>query len=213
MLLTRSPLRHLRRGASFDLHVLSTPPAFVLSQDQTLRKCLYSDHANVDHRHHEEHPTEAGHKRSGKNRRHSSAIPKESHIEKQAETHPPTGGIGIDFWHAVEFSRSGRTPDTTITTAPRATSVMKPHPVRLAQIQETASGPFGGDPPRGPATSRCPFLPRSAGPVTIRAWEREVKTAPGGTPLGHSRDPGFLPAVPAHGAQRQVRADPSPKSM
>src|SRR2546423_10323042 len=26
--------------ASLDLHVLSTPPAFVLSQDQTLRLCL-----------------------------------------------------------------------------------------------------------------------------------------------------------------------------
>ena len=47
-LLTRySPVRHsvisyfIRRicnQASFDLHVLSTPPAFVLSQDQTLKK-------------------------------------------------------------------------------------------------------------------------------------------------------------------------------
>jgi hypothetical protein len=27
-------------ASSFDLHVLSTPPAFVLSQDQTLHKCL-----------------------------------------------------------------------------------------------------------------------------------------------------------------------------
>ena len=42
-LLTRSPLSHpfrltevALRGASFDLHVLGTPPAFVLSQDQTL---------------------------------------------------------------------------------------------------------------------------------------------------------------------------------
>ena len=47
-LLTRPPLSHLKwinlqqavsifgRGASFDLHVLSTPPAFILSQDQTL---------------------------------------------------------------------------------------------------------------------------------------------------------------------------------
>ena len=39
VLLTRSPLI---RGASspspFDLHVLSTPPAFVLSQDQTLHR-------------------------------------------------------------------------------------------------------------------------------------------------------------------------------
>ena len=38
MLLTRSPLIHPASWASaFDLHVLSTPPAFVLSQDQTLR--------------------------------------------------------------------------------------------------------------------------------------------------------------------------------
>ena len=39
VLLTRSPLI---QGASslspFDLHVLSTPPAFILSQDQTLNK-------------------------------------------------------------------------------------------------------------------------------------------------------------------------------
>ena len=39
VLLTRSPL--IQRASSlspFDLHVLSTPPAFILSQDQTLRK-------------------------------------------------------------------------------------------------------------------------------------------------------------------------------
>src|ERR1700730_14419159 len=38
VLLTRSPLEHPPKGAfPFDLHVLSTPPAFVLSQDQTLQ--------------------------------------------------------------------------------------------------------------------------------------------------------------------------------
>src|SRR6478609_8973082 len=43
VLLTRSPL--IRRASSpspFDLHVLSTPPAFVLSQDQTLHRCLHT---------------------------------------------------------------------------------------------------------------------------------------------------------------------------
>ena len=45
-----SPVRHSvtkfflpkesESGASFDLHVLSTPPAFILSQDQTLKKSL-----------------------------------------------------------------------------------------------------------------------------------------------------------------------------
>ena len=39
VLLTRSPLiPRASSGSSFDLHVLSTPPAFVLSQDQTLRE-------------------------------------------------------------------------------------------------------------------------------------------------------------------------------
>ncbi len=38
VLLTRSPLDHPASWAlSFDLHVLGTPPAFILSQDQTLR--------------------------------------------------------------------------------------------------------------------------------------------------------------------------------
>ena len=41
VLRTRSPLSHVtRRSRAFDLHVLSTPPAFVLSQDQTLRQDL-----------------------------------------------------------------------------------------------------------------------------------------------------------------------------
>ncbi len=39
VLLTRSPLTtQPKPGDPFDLHVLSTPPAFVLSQDQTLQK-------------------------------------------------------------------------------------------------------------------------------------------------------------------------------
>ena len=38
VLRTHSPLRtRLATGPAFDLHVLSTPPAFILSQDQTLR--------------------------------------------------------------------------------------------------------------------------------------------------------------------------------
>ena len=37
MLLSRSPLASLRGGVPFDLHVLGAPPAFILSQDRTLR--------------------------------------------------------------------------------------------------------------------------------------------------------------------------------
>ena len=42
-LLTRSPLSKIPKNLTpFDLHVLGTPPAFVLSQDQTLEFNLYS---------------------------------------------------------------------------------------------------------------------------------------------------------------------------
>jgi hypothetical protein len=42
-LLTRSPLRQsIATKSPFDLHVLSTPPAFILSQDQTLRKNFFT---------------------------------------------------------------------------------------------------------------------------------------------------------------------------
>ena len=45
MLLTRAPLSTTPKdGFSFDLHVLSLPPAFVLSQDQTLK--LRDNHQN-----------------------------------------------------------------------------------------------------------------------------------------------------------------------
>jgi hypothetical protein len=37
VLRTRSPLRYIA-ASPFDLHVLGTPPAFILSQDQTLRQ-------------------------------------------------------------------------------------------------------------------------------------------------------------------------------
>ena len=44
-LLTRSPLSppSKARWIPFDLHVLSTPPAFILSQDQTLMLKVFLD--------------------------------------------------------------------------------------------------------------------------------------------------------------------------
>ena len=43
VLLTRPPLNwRVAPPASFDLHVLSTPPAFILSQDQTLHLKAFS---------------------------------------------------------------------------------------------------------------------------------------------------------------------------
>ena len=50
MLLTRSPLStRPKPGFSLDLHVLSAPPAFVLSQDQTLREDWLAPKGKLDH--------------------------------------------------------------------------------------------------------------------------------------------------------------------
>jgi len=34
--------------------------------------------------------------------------------DKHRPRYPPQRGFGIDFWHAVEFSRSGRSPVKTL---------------------------------------------------------------------------------------------------
>ena len=44
VLLTRAPLYSPLRAFSLDLHVLGTPPAFVLSQDQTLQLRVFDPH-------------------------------------------------------------------------------------------------------------------------------------------------------------------------
>ena len=49
VILTRSPLDLFpKEKAPFDLHVLSTPPAFVLSQDQTLHRKSHSTEVEID---------------------------------------------------------------------------------------------------------------------------------------------------------------------
>ena len=43
VLLTRAPLPpSLAKGRTYDLHVLGTPPAFILSQDQTRHPIVYA---------------------------------------------------------------------------------------------------------------------------------------------------------------------------
>ena len=45
MLLSRSPLASARGRVPFDLHVLGAPPAFILSQDRTLRPNMMAGRA------------------------------------------------------------------------------------------------------------------------------------------------------------------------
>jgi hypothetical protein len=82
------------------LHVLSTPPAFVLSQDQTLRECSPVTGSTPRERN------------PPRNNRKVHSILAVLHFKG---TLPQTTigrerGInisGVDFWHAVEFSRNG----------------------------------------------------------------------------------------------------------
>src|SRR4051794_9281127 len=90
VLLTRSPLTP---KGPLDLHVLSTPPAFVLSQDQTLQQRLVENY----------NPTKTGQLAT----HHCS--------KKPIPTQPPTTrqARGQNKWHpsskhAVEFSRNER---------------------------------------------------------------------------------------------------------
>jgi hypothetical protein len=115
VLLTRSPLITAAScGSPFDLHVLSTPPAFVLSQDQTLRR---------------KNPLQKGpnpakpttHTNQPRTKRGQPAHAA-SPLKRPDTNHKPTpqkgkptanartNKLGINFWHAVEFSRIGHTP-------------------------------------------------------------------------------------------------------
>ena len=99
VLLTRSPLiQGASSPSSFDLHVLSTPPAFVLSQDQTLRECFRDIPANTSQ--------ERNHRRNDPMVHSVLAV-----FFLQRNLVREGRGInisGVDFWHAVEFSRNGR---------------------------------------------------------------------------------------------------------
>ena len=128
MLLTRSPLGHLPEGrASLDLHVLSTPPAFVLSQDQTLRECLYDYPVNRGCRHRKSpslrrlqslvHTSWVFHlcdsRRCNSFARCTKGI---SSTSPASRRHRRELINGTNFRHAVEFSRSGRTPSRSFRT-------------------------------------------------------------------------------------------------
>jgi hypothetical protein len=122
VLLTRSPLIHPASWASsFDLHVLSTPPAFVLSQDQTLRKRTTP---TTSTRPAANNPYEANHPvhKTGYTKNNPTIIlrnqPKESpdttnhHPERGSKPAMPTRtkNLALTNKHTVEFSNNRHTP-------------------------------------------------------------------------------------------------------
>ena len=81
VLLTRSPLEYPASWAfPFDLHVLSTPPAFVLSQDQTLQTKTPST---------QRHQAEFESEKPEPNKRHQKLASKNAtHHDRKTGSHP-----------------------------------------------------------------------------------------------------------------------------
>jgi hypothetical protein len=130
VLLTRSPLiTGASSGSPFDLHVLSTPPAFVLSQDQTLRECLMRTGRS---------PVTLleslllSQQIAGSHELTCSNVPKKSSRNTtEIESRRRGNAIyGTNFRHAVEFSRSGRAPSQAF--RPDPGQPMKRYSVRFA---------------------------------------------------------------------------------
>ena len=123
VLLTRSPLIHPANWASpFDLHVLSTPPAFVLSQNQTLRRCLMATttrkRRSTDTRN-DPHPLASGDQSIRLLRKPPDGVGNDFRINQDPPTpnnHPRTGATtraDEPSWHqllrhTVEFSKNRR---------------------------------------------------------------------------------------------------------
>jgi hypothetical protein len=105
--------------ASLDLHVLSTPPAFVLSQDQTLREGIYDNPASPSEEGWPLVDTESrclGDSFNHWSKRADNKLSLLDLYQRNLKDDPegsPTRVVafyGTNFRHAVEFSRSGRTP-------------------------------------------------------------------------------------------------------
>src|SRR5699024_3739485 len=104
VLLTRSPLIHPDasiQASAFDLHVLSTQPAFVLSQDQTLHKKIMLQYESQQ----DSQPDHGG----------DRSWPKIVSPEKQTISGITTSSNK----HAIGFSNHKHTPITATQTRPR----------------------------------------------------------------------------------------------
>ena len=110
-----SPVRHSctpERALPFDLHVLSTPPAFVLSQDQTLHR----KNKNQTHPQTQAYPKTIRQKTQSPTNPHNThkcahcrgkSIKGKNKKQTKKTILGPSPKNGIDLKHAVEFSRFG----------------------------------------------------------------------------------------------------------
>jgi len=174
VLLTRSPLEYPKRAFPLDLHVLSTPPAFVLSQDQTLQQKP------------EEKQTIPANKK-----------PCQKPQTSQTKKGPTSTRINQTWhWHTkhpVEFSKNNHTPQHQ-TKQSRAAGLFMPqwrHSRHQALVphypnRQHRSNP-GSHPNHSPSTQ-----------ITVRRFPNPA----GRQPRTHRTQPGtYRPRTLPHGAQ------------
>ena len=109
VILTRSPLTHPQGAGPFDLHVLSTPPAFVLSQDQTLQK--NQTQATPRTQGNTQAPQEPAPPRQTKQAKHTPDTPKKTRPEHTQQK--PDKQNNTKTRHTIEISNN--TPSTPTT--------------------------------------------------------------------------------------------------
>ena len=119
-LLTRSPLRLIEASfhrSSFDLHVLSTPPAFVLSQDQTLRQ-KYPQTSKTGRRTITKHISRLAHQKVNKSKQTTTQPPLTQHPRKDTKQTETRTAIQTNM--ASKFTNTLLSSQTSHALAPSA---------------------------------------------------------------------------------------------
>jgi hypothetical protein len=167
VLLTRSPLIHPPKQASaLDLHVLSTPPAFVLSQDQTLQQKLAQQSPS---------PVTGSHNQS------TNIKLAQHHQSKQKAR------------HTVEFSKDTRTPTSCRQAGSRGCCSRCGPNLTPRRSSGSVGVPVGPPAPgdRSPVGARS--VRRRAGSTDVTRACRGAQTGPGGRatddPSHHRHEP------------------------
>ena len=193
MLLTRSPLSpEASPEAPFDLHVLSTPPAFVLSQNQTLRQKTQPptnprrSQQTINTKKQHNPGTTRNHTRTGV-RAQSPTTPSRPTATppKRAAQRQTHSWHQLLSRHTVEFSNNRPTPAPSLAGGPRGLILRPAHPADRSQGALSAWVVIVGWPPTGPSTAWCPFLP-FGGLVDITRG-RAVEANPRCGDAGHTR--------------------------
>ena len=171
VLLTRSRLcPRPKPGSSLHLHVLSTPPAFVLSQDQTLREELHVARARSPNRH-EKLSVLCGVPRYTRDTRPDgfilrSAGPAKGSGGSNLDAHPISRDQGA---HAVEFSKtvapcSGSAASCESRVVGGRRSAIRVGPGSIARIRREAQELRDESLASGPARRHCSTPVAVSGP-------------------------------------------------